>query len=403
MTTLNINGTPREVDVPDDMPLLWVIRDVLQMTGTKFGCGIGACGACTVHLDGQAIRSCVTPVMAAGGGKITTIEAVGDTPAGRKVQDAWLAPRRGAVRLLPVGPDHVGGGAPRRQPASHRRRHRQRHGGQHLPLRHLLPHPRRHQAGRPARDRHREGGREMTWSRREFLVAGAAAGGGLLHLLPARRPRHWPRGGDIRAQRMDTRRPRRRRHARHVPGGDGPGHLHLDAHAPRRGTRRRAGPGYPRGARHPTTRCTPTPHSASRQLAGPRRCASCGCRCARPAPPPAQCSSRPPRGSGASDPASCRTERGIVYHDPSGRKLGYGELADRASTLPVPEKVALKDPKDWKLIGTSAKRLDSPAKVNGTRSSASTPCCPECASRPSRRARCSAARSPASMRARRWR
>jgi len=90
MTTLNINGTPRDVDVPDDMPLLWVIRDVLQMTGTKFGCGIGACGACTVHLDGQAIRACVTPVMAAAGGKITTIEAVGDTPAGRKVQDAWL-------------------------------------------------------------------------------------------------------------------------------------------------------------------------------------------------------------------------------------------------------------------------------------------------------------------------
>ena len=90
MTTLNINGTPRNVDVPDDMPLLWVIRDVLQMTGTKFGCGIGACGACTVHLDGQAIRSCVTPVMAAAGRRITTIEAVGDTPAGRKVQEAWL-------------------------------------------------------------------------------------------------------------------------------------------------------------------------------------------------------------------------------------------------------------------------------------------------------------------------
>ena len=90
MPTLNVNGTPRDVDVPDDMPLLWVIRDVLQMTGTKFGCGIGACGACTVHLDGHAIRSCVTPVMAAAGGNITTIEAVGDTPAGKKVQDAWL-------------------------------------------------------------------------------------------------------------------------------------------------------------------------------------------------------------------------------------------------------------------------------------------------------------------------
>ena len=90
MPTLNVNGTPRDVDVPDDMPLLWVIRDVLQMTGTKFGCGIGACGACTVHLNGQAIRSCVTPVMAANGGTITTIEAVGDTPSGKKVQEAWL-------------------------------------------------------------------------------------------------------------------------------------------------------------------------------------------------------------------------------------------------------------------------------------------------------------------------
>src|SRR4029079_10278601 len=90
MPILNVNGTPRDVDVPDDMPLLWVIRDVLQMTGTKFGCGIGACGACTVHLDGQPIRSCVTPVIVAAGKSIMTIEGVGDTPAGRKVQDAWL-------------------------------------------------------------------------------------------------------------------------------------------------------------------------------------------------------------------------------------------------------------------------------------------------------------------------
>ena len=90
MPILNVNGTPRDVDVPGDMPLLWVIRDVLQMTGTKFGCGIGACGACTVHLDGKPIRSCVTPVAVAAGKPITTIEAVGNTPAGRKVQDAWL-------------------------------------------------------------------------------------------------------------------------------------------------------------------------------------------------------------------------------------------------------------------------------------------------------------------------
>ena len=90
MPKLNVNGASRDVDVPDDMPLLWVIRDVLQMTGTKFGCGIGACGACTVHLDGQPIRSCVTPVIVAAEKSIMTIEGVGDTPAGRKVQDAWL-------------------------------------------------------------------------------------------------------------------------------------------------------------------------------------------------------------------------------------------------------------------------------------------------------------------------
>ena len=90
MITLTINGKRREVDVPPDMPLLWVLRDVLGMTGTKFGCGMALCGACTVHLDGQATRSCVTPVSAVGQGKITTIEAIGATRNGAKVQQAWL-------------------------------------------------------------------------------------------------------------------------------------------------------------------------------------------------------------------------------------------------------------------------------------------------------------------------
>ena len=88
---LTINGKTRQVDVPADMPVLWVLRDVLGMTGTKFGCGMALCGACTVHLDGRAIRSCVTPVSAAAGKAITTIEAIGDTPAGEKLQAAWVA------------------------------------------------------------------------------------------------------------------------------------------------------------------------------------------------------------------------------------------------------------------------------------------------------------------------
>ena len=89
MPTLNINGKDTALDVTDDMPLLWAIRDVAGLTGTKFGCGIAMCGACTVHLDGAPIRSCVTPVSAAVGKKIVTIEAIGATPAGRKVQAAW--------------------------------------------------------------------------------------------------------------------------------------------------------------------------------------------------------------------------------------------------------------------------------------------------------------------------
>ncbi|MEI9887084.1 MAG: (2Fe-2S)-binding protein [Rhizomicrobium sp.] len=90
MTNLQINGQIRQVDVPDDMPLLWVLRDVLGLTGTKFGCGIAQCGACTVHVDGKAVRSCLLTVGAIGRRAITTIEAVGETAAGAKVQKAWL-------------------------------------------------------------------------------------------------------------------------------------------------------------------------------------------------------------------------------------------------------------------------------------------------------------------------
>ncbi len=89
--TLTINGKPRSADVDEDTPLLWVLRDVLGMTGTKFGCGMALCGACTVHVDGKPVRSCITPVSAAAGKRITTIEAIGATPAGRKIQQAWIA------------------------------------------------------------------------------------------------------------------------------------------------------------------------------------------------------------------------------------------------------------------------------------------------------------------------
>jgi isoquinoline 1-oxidoreductase alpha subunit len=90
VTLLIINGQEHELDIARDMPLLWVLRDVVGLTGTKFGCGLALCGACTVHLDGQAIRSCITPAAKATGKNVTTIETIGQTSIGRKVQQAWL-------------------------------------------------------------------------------------------------------------------------------------------------------------------------------------------------------------------------------------------------------------------------------------------------------------------------
>jgi isoquinoline 1-oxidoreductase alpha subunit len=91
MTTLNINGKTSKIDLPADTPLLWALRDQLGLTGTKYGCGMAVCGACMVHLDGEPTRACVTPISAAVGKKIVTIEAIAQDEMGQKVQEAWLA------------------------------------------------------------------------------------------------------------------------------------------------------------------------------------------------------------------------------------------------------------------------------------------------------------------------
>ncbi len=88
--TINVNGVDHTADVDGDTPLLWVLRDILGLTGTKFGCGMALCGACTVHINGAAVRSCVTPVDSVGTSAITTIEAIGATAAGARIQKAWL-------------------------------------------------------------------------------------------------------------------------------------------------------------------------------------------------------------------------------------------------------------------------------------------------------------------------
>jgi isoquinoline 1-oxidoreductase alpha subunit len=89
MISLHINGKTKQVEAAPDTPLLWVLRDELHMSGTKFGCGMALCGACTVHVDGQPTRACVLPVSAVVGKRIATIEAIGDTPVGKRVQQAW--------------------------------------------------------------------------------------------------------------------------------------------------------------------------------------------------------------------------------------------------------------------------------------------------------------------------
>lgn len=89
--TIKINGQQHMLDIDGETPLLWAIRDVLGMTGTKFGCGIAQCGACTVHLDGQPVRSCVLPVSTVGNREVTTIESIGESETGKRVQEAWLA------------------------------------------------------------------------------------------------------------------------------------------------------------------------------------------------------------------------------------------------------------------------------------------------------------------------
>lgn len=90
MVTLEINGTSKQFDVPNEMPILWALRDIAQLTGTKFGCGMALCGACTIHLDNEPVRACVTPVSAAVGKKITTVEHIEHDAVGSAVQKAWL-------------------------------------------------------------------------------------------------------------------------------------------------------------------------------------------------------------------------------------------------------------------------------------------------------------------------
>ena len=139
MTRLSVNGKNHSVNADPDMPLLWVLREELQLTGTKFGCGMALCGACTVHLDGQAVRSCATPLSAAAGKAVTTIEGIGASRTGKTVQAAWTLHDVPQCGYCQSGQIMSACALLAREQAPERRRHRRRDERQHLPLRHLQP------------------------------------------------------------------------------------------------------------------------------------------------------------------------------------------------------------------------------------------------------------------------
>ena len=177
MTRLSVNGQSHDVDVEADTPLLWVLRDTLGLIGTKYGCGIAECGACTVHVDGAPMRSCSVPVSAVAGRHITTIEGLAENGTLHRVQKAWLDHDVPQCGYCQSGMIMAVAALLAAKAEADRRRHRRRD-HQYLPLRHLPAHPRRDPRRRRRRDG-REGAVTLPVSRRSFLLSVAAAGGSL--------------------------------------------------------------------------------------------------------------------------------------------------------------------------------------------------------------------------------
>ena len=260
---IKVNGQDRVVDVDGDIPLLWVLRDVLGMTGTKFGCGIGQCGACTVHLDGQPTRSCLTAIDSVGGTAITTIEAIGQTLR-QSHSESMDRPGRAAMRLLPIWANHVRRGPARsnanpndsdidsamsgnicrcgtypriraaiKQAAQFSARSAKK-------SRPMLSEPRNLAAKAASHEPAAQS--EGNLSRRTFLRTSAAVGGGLLLALTLPGPARFAEAAETSsaedfAPNAFVRIGRDGRvYVDRMPGRDGPRHLYVDADAHRRGT-----------------------------------------------------------------------------------------------------------------------------------------------------------------------
>ena len=367
--TLQVNGKEHSVTVLPDTPLLWVLREQLGLTGTKFGCGMALCGACTVLVNGTATRSCVTPVSAVSGKSITTIEGL--SPDGtHPVQRAWIEDDVPQCGYCPFRTDHVGCGPAGQEPQAQRRRHRRLDVGQHLPLRHVSENTARHPPGLGHDGRRCSMSPILNLSRREFLRASGLAGGGLILGFYFAPVGSRGRAGAAQAhagpfvpnafirispddtvtliinksemgQGVYTSLPMliaeelecdwNKIHLEPAPVAPAYNHTEWGA---------MQGTGGSSSVRSEWERLRLAGASAREMLIAAAA------------------------ATWRVDPGSCRAQKSKVIH-PDGKTLTFGELALKAADLPVPKKVTLKDPAKFKLIGRSTKRLDTPEKTDG--------------------------------------
>ena len=367
MSRIIVNDKALDVDASADTPLLWVLRDHLAMTGTKYGCGMALCGACTVHVDGVAVRSCVLPLGVARGQAHHHHRGAVDRPPSRRAARLDRAGRP-AMRILSVGTDHVGGRPAQGPSAAERRRDRCGHGGQHLPLRNLPADPQ----GHPSRGRAVDAGSASLRDpgRREFCRGTAFAGGGLVlaMALPAFTGRARSRAAASRAAPAVL-------NAWLKIGTDDSITVLVDRSEMGQGVytalpmllaeeleidlARIEVVAAPVGDAYvnPLNGGQVTGTSNSIQDAWEKlRTAGAQARLMLIA-----AAARRWRV----DPAECKAANGRVTHA-RGASLRYGELADAASKLPVPKDVQLKPAAQFRLIGKPQARLDTPAKVDGT-------------------------------------
>ncbi len=380
MITLNLNGKDHQLDVTEDMPLLWAIRDVVGYTGTKFGCGMGLCGSCTIHIDGQATRSCITPVSLAQGRKVTTIDHLHTDKVGEVVQQAWLDIGVAQCGYCQGGQIMSATALLKSNPAPSDRADRGGHGRQHLPLRHLQP----DQDGDPQRLRQVAGGQGMKRSFPDDLVIGNLSRRGFLKgvgatgvLLVAA---NWGWRDALAAEKKAF-------------GADAMPHGWVDnpkiyVSIDRDGTvgivcnRSEMGQGVrtslamvvadeleadwsrvkviqaPGDEARYGNQDTDGSRSMRHWFEPMRRCGAAARQMLEQA---AANQWKVPLGE-------CRAEQNKVLHAPSGRSLSFGELAGAAAGLEVParDKLLLKKPEQFRYIGKDvARAIDGADIVNG--------------------------------------